>query len=106
MPLDGFERERIGPERGYRWQLWEHLGLPLHAYANGCDLLHSPANTTPPRCPMPRIVTLHDAMPFHDWNTDGQSTAIFSTHAAAGSRGRRRDHHRLPLLEAGHLQDS
>jgi len=77
MPLDGFRARRIGPNRGYRWQLWERLGLPLHAYVNGCDLLHSPANTTPPRCPIPRIVTLHDAMPFLDWNADSNRLPYF-----------------------------
>ena len=77
MPLNGFRARRIGPNRGYRWQLWERLGLPLHAYVSGCDLLHSPANTTPPHCPIPRIVTLHDAMPFLDWNTDAERLPYF-----------------------------
>jgi glycosyltransferase involved in cell wall biosynthesis len=77
MPLNGFRASRIGPNRGYRWQLWERLGLPLHAYVSGCDLLHSPANTTPPHCPIPRIVTLHDAMPFLDWNTDADRLPYF-----------------------------
>lgn len=70
LPLNGFPTRQIGPNRGYRWQLWERLGSPFHAYMSGCELLHSPANTTPPSCPIPRIVTLHDAMPFLDWNTD------------------------------------
>ena len=77
MPLNGFRARRIGPNRGYRWQLWERLGLPLHAYVSGCDLLHSPANTTPPRCPIPRVVTLHDAMPFLDWNAENERLPYF-----------------------------
>jgi glycosyltransferase involved in cell wall biosynthesis len=68
VPVDGIDAREIGPKRGYRWQLWERVGLPFHAYTRGCDLVHSPANTTPPRCPVPRVVTLHDALPFHDWN--------------------------------------
>jgi glycosyltransferase involved in cell wall biosynthesis len=77
MPLSGFRARRIGPNRGYRWQLWERVGLPLYAYVSGCDLLHSPANSTPPHCPIPRIVTLHDAMPFLDWNTDADRLPYF-----------------------------
>lgn len=70
LALSGFTAHRIGPERGYRWQLWERLGLPFHAFKDGCDILHSPANTTPPRCPIPRVVTLHDAMPFLPWDSN------------------------------------
>ena len=77
LPLHGFVAKKIGPARGYRWQLWEQLGLPLHASLNGCDLLHSPANTTPPRSTLPRVVTLHDAMPFHSWNQDASPLPYF-----------------------------
>jgi len=77
LPLDGIRAKQIGPSRGYRWQLWERIGLPLRAYTNGCHVLHSPANTTPPHCPIPRIVTLHDAMPFLEWNTDTDRLPYF-----------------------------
>ena len=77
LPIAHVRSERIGPERGYRWQLWEQIGLPLHAMIARCDLVHSPANTTPPRSPLPRVVTLHDAMPFHSWNTDANQLPYF-----------------------------
>ena len=77
LPVEGFAARRIGPVRGYRWQLWEQLGLPLQARWHGCNLIHSPANTTPPRSVLPRVVTLHDAMPFHAWNTDASALAYF-----------------------------
>lgn len=77
LGLEGFVSTRIGPERGYRWQLWERLGLPVHVYKDGCDVLHSPANSTPPRCPIPRVVTLHDAMPFLPWNTNANRLPYF-----------------------------
>jgi glycosyltransferase involved in cell wall biosynthesis len=76
-PVPGVDARAIGPKRGYRWQLWERLGLPLYAYARGCDVVHSPANTTPPRCPVPRVVTLHDAMPFHAWNESANPLPYF-----------------------------
>lgn len=70
LPLTGFASRRIGPARGYRWQLWERLGLPIHASLRRCDILHSPANTTPPLSLLPRVVTLHDALPFHPGNNE------------------------------------
>ena len=73
----GFPVTRIGPDRGFRWQLWEQLGLPFHVYKDGCDVLHSPANTTPPRCPVARVVTLHDAMPFFDWDSNADQLPYF-----------------------------
>ena len=75
--VDDVDAREIGPKRGYRWQLWERVGLPFHAYTQGCDLVHSPANTTPPRCPLPRVVTLHDALPFHDWNESANPLPYF-----------------------------
>jgi glycosyltransferase involved in cell wall biosynthesis len=77
VSFDGAIARDIGPKRGYRWQLWEQVGLPFHAYTQGCDLVHSPANTTPPRCPLPRVVTLHDALPFHHWNESANSLPYF-----------------------------
>lgn len=77
VAIEGVDARDIGPKRGYRWQLWERVGLPLHAYTRGCDVVHSPANTTPPRCPVPRVVTLHDAMPFHAWNEGANPLPYF-----------------------------
>ena len=77
QPFAEFTARRIGPDRGYRWQLWEQFGLPFHVYKDGCDVLHSPANTTPPRCPIPRVVTLHDAMPFLSWKINATTLPYF-----------------------------
>jgi glycosyltransferase involved in cell wall biosynthesis len=60
----GFPALVVGPSRGYRWQLWERVGLPWHAIRAGADLIHSPANTTPRRSPVPRVVTVHDVIPY------------------------------------------
>jgi len=54
----------VGPTRGYRWHVWEQLVLPMHAYRVKADLLHSPANTCPSWSPMPRVVTVHDVIPY------------------------------------------
>jgi glycosyltransferase involved in cell wall biosynthesis len=54
----------VGPTRGYRWQLWERFVLPWHASLVHADVLHSPANTTPLRSAMPRVVTVHDVIPY------------------------------------------
>jgi glycosyltransferase involved in cell wall biosynthesis len=77
LPFTHVRSKRIGPARGYRWQLWEQFGLPLHAVIARSDLIHSLANTTPPRSPLPRVVTLHDAMPFHSWNTEANQLPYF-----------------------------
>jgi glycosyltransferase involved in cell wall biosynthesis len=62
--LDGHPVRRVGPMLGYRWHLWERVGLPWHAWRLGAELIHSPANTTSPRAPMPRVVTVHDVIPY------------------------------------------
>jgi glycosyltransferase involved in cell wall biosynthesis len=62
--IDGVRTQRIGPSRGYRWQLWERFGLPVHAFVSRSDVLHSVANTTPPRALTPRVVTVHDVIPY------------------------------------------
>jgi glycosyltransferase involved in cell wall biosynthesis len=40
---------------------WEQTGLPLVAAQVGAQVLHSPHYTMPLRCPVPVVVTLHDA---------------------------------------------
>jgi glycosyltransferase involved in cell wall biosynthesis len=81
-------RERVvGPSIGYRWQLWERLGLPWAAMRTGCTLLHSLANTTPPRAPLPRIVTVHDVIPFlADFVPSGPTLAYFTSVMPAAVR--------------------
>src|SRR5262245_6159322 len=54
----------VGPTQGYRWQLWERVVLPCRALLSRADLLHSPANTTPPISAVPRVVTVHDVIPY------------------------------------------
>lgn len=54
----------VGPTQGYRWHTWERVVLPLHAFRVKADVLHSPANTCPSWSPMPRVVTVHDVIPY------------------------------------------
>jgi len=70
LRLRGLVPQMVGPTKGYRWQLWERFVLPWHARRAGADLLHSPANTTPQRTPMPRVVTVHDVIPYLSHVTD------------------------------------
>src|SRR5262245_61088149 len=60
----GLRPRIVGPSRGYRWQLWEQLGLPWHGARLRADLVHSPANTAPVLRLVPQVVTVHDAIPF------------------------------------------
>lgn len=60
----GYPVTVAGPSRGYRWQLWERVGLPWQALRSGADLIHSPANTTPRHATVPRVVTVHDVIPY------------------------------------------
>ena len=62
--VPGYEPRIVGPMRGYRWQLWEQVGLPWHAARLRANLLHSPANTTPRVGIVPRVVTVHDVIPY------------------------------------------
>jgi len=48
--------------RGDRFQLWEQLGLPLHARRAGVQLLHCAENTVPLWQPVPTVVTIHDTV--------------------------------------------
>ena len=54
----------VGPSRGYRWHLWEQVGLPWHAATLRADVLHCPANTAPVLATVPRVVTVHDVIPY------------------------------------------
>ena len=56
-------REKVvGPSVGYRFQLWEQVGLPFGAVCERVKLLHSIANTMPIFVPVPAVVTVHDTM--------------------------------------------
>ncbi len=54
----------LGAQWAYRFQAWERFNLPLGAALCKADLLHSIGNTTPPYSVVPRLVTVHDAIPF------------------------------------------
>jgi glycosyltransferase involved in cell wall biosynthesis len=60
----GLHAQTIGLSRGYRWQLWERVVLPWHAKRVRADVLHSLANTTPSSSAIPRVVTVHDVIPY------------------------------------------
>lgn len=60
----GLHAQTLALSRGYRWQLWERLVLPWHARRVRADLLHSLANTTPSSSVIPRVVTVHDVIPY------------------------------------------
>lgn len=62
--ISGITPRVVGPNHGYRWQLWEQVGLPWHAARLRANLLHSPANTTPRFGMVPRVVTVHDVIPY------------------------------------------
>lgn len=61
---DGLRPQLARPTKGHRWQLWERFVLPWHAALAKANLLHSPANTTPPMATLPRVVTVHDVIPY------------------------------------------
>src|SRR5689334_16685657 len=61
---EGAEVVVRGPERGSRWHVWERAGLPWHASRAHISLLHSPANVVPEWTSMPRVVTIHDVIPY------------------------------------------
>jgi glycosyltransferase involved in cell wall biosynthesis len=62
--VNGLRPRVVGPSRGYRWQLWEQVGLPWHTTRLRADLLHSPANTAPRLRLVPQVVTVHDVIPY------------------------------------------
>jgi len=62
--IEGIKPRVVGPSRGYRWHLWEQCGLPWHAAKLRADILHCPANTAPMVAPVPRVITVHDVIPY------------------------------------------
>jgi hypothetical protein len=60
LPPDTFE-VRVAPPM--RYPAWEQWWLPRQAKADRLDVLHSPFNYGLPLvCPVPRVLTLHDAI--------------------------------------------
>ena len=50
---------------GDRFDAWRRWRLPAAAKADNIDLLHCPANLTPPWLPSPTMVTIHDLLPLN-----------------------------------------
>ena len=48
---------------GFRWNLWENLGLPIAAWRAGADLLHCASSGSPVWAPLPIVMTVHDVIP-------------------------------------------
>ncbi len=63
--LPNVQRRRIDIP-GDRWDLWQHLRLPLAARAARADILHCPANTAPRFAGLPLVVTIHDLIPLEN----------------------------------------
>ncbi|NLF30013.1 MAG: glycosyltransferase family 4 protein [Planctomycetes bacterium] len=72
---------------GDRWDLWQQVRLPWAAWRAGADVLHCPANTAPRRCPVRRVLTIHDLIPMdRRFNPDGaEAWAAEVTRAARGA---------------------
>jgi len=75
--IQGITPRVVGPSRGYRWHLWEQCGLPWHAATLRSDILHCPANTAPIIASVPRVVTLHDVIPYIPEVADGELTGRY-----------------------------
>jgi glycosyltransferase involved in cell wall biosynthesis len=65
--LQGMLPGTIEPRRidmpGDRFDAWPRLRLPMAAWRDRVDVLHSPANYCPPWLPVPTVVTIHDLIP-------------------------------------------
>lgn len=48
--------------KGYRWKVWEQIGLPIKAMRSEVDVLHCTASTGPWWQPVPTVLTLHDTL--------------------------------------------
>lgn len=62
LPSSSVEPRRIELP-GDRLDAWERWRLPLAAWRDRADVLHSPANTCPAWMPLPTVVTIHDLIP-------------------------------------------
>ena len=81
-----------------RYALWEQWWLPRQCRRDGVALLHSPHNFgLPARCPVPRVLTLHDAidsvyyqdrLPWRAWLRPGNARARLLLQVARRSADR------------------
>ena len=72
---------------GFRWNLWENLGLPVAAWRSGADLLHCSSSGAPIWSPVPVVMTVHDVIPLLTYDgMDAKGAARFRTRLAAGMR--------------------
>ncbi len=83
---------------GDRWNLWEHVRLPIAARGCGADLLHCPANTAPRMGRVPVVVTIHDLIPL-----EGRVTSADRAWGRNVARAARRA--RLVLTPSRHSRD-
>jgi hypothetical protein len=96
LPEGAFD-VRVAPPM--RYVRWEQRWLPGRCRTDGVDLLHSPFNYgLPVRCPVPRVLTLHDAI---DALHDGARLPL--TRRWAPSNLRRRLDRRLSRRVAAHV---
>ena len=90
---------------GFRWNLWENLGLPLAAWRSGADLLHCASSGAPLWSPLPIVMTVHDVIPLvMDDGMDEKGVKRFRARLSAGMRQAKSviavSHHtRLDLIE-------
>ena len=63
--LDGMPNARVCTFDipGFRYNLWENVGLPLQAAWDQIDLLHSSSSGTPKWFGVPVVMTVHDVIP-------------------------------------------
>lgn len=79
LPVHTPQSDRIAVEvfawRGFRWHLWEQVGLPLRS--RGFDLMHCPSMRAPYWQPAPTVVTIHDTIPW-DGNESGWGRGFYT----------------------------
>ena len=72
---------------GFRWNLWENLGLPLAAWRSGADLLHCASSGAPFWSPLPLVMTVHDVIPLiMNDGMDEKGVKRFRARLSAGLR--------------------
>ena len=59
---------------GFRWNTWENVGLPWHAWIERIDVLHCASSGAPLWSPKPIVMTVHDLIPIVI--DDGQTAAM------------------------------
>ncbi|MDQ6771098.1 MAG: glycosyltransferase family 4 protein [Gemmatimonadota bacterium] len=72
---------------GFRFNLWENVGLPLVAKFGGSDLLHGASSSTPRFPLVPTVMTVHDVIPLvFDDGQDQTAIDRFRTQLEFGLR--------------------